>query len=422
MNYRKDSLFNTIGTFAYLGALWLMSVLSVRLGSFETAGYFSLAMTASNIYIAIASYTVRLYYAADIQGEFSDRQYFLMRGITTTISFILCVVVSLLSSYSTYALTIVLVFYVFKVFEMMSDILYGAMQRQGKLYIAGISMVIKSVIVLGLFILILAKSHELLYAEIAIAIGAAAIFFFLDCLYCKRIGISFLPKGKTDLSAAGKLMWICFPLLVVGIFYNLIPSLPRLCFEGMYSTEEYGIFSSLSTVTVLISTAVNCVTIPFIPRMSDCFERKERKGFLQSILLLLGLTVAVGGAARILSAVAGEWFLTTLFGETIRNYMHIFNLIILSTVITSVVIILNGVITAAKKQLWLLIGNLPGLLVCLIFSTPFCQQYYMAGVCYVLILAQGLNMITLCILSGIIMNKMKKEPKGQPEEIKVEEK
>ena len=420
MNYRKDSLFNTIGTFAYLGALWLMSVLSVRLGSFETVGYFSLAMTASNIYIAIASYTVRLYYAADIQKEFSDRQYFLMRGITTTISFFLCIVVSLLSGYSTYALTSVLVFYVFKIFEMMSDILYGAMQRQGKLYIAGVSMVIKSVLVLGLFILILAKSHELLYAEIAIAIGAALIFFFLDCLYCRRIGISFLPKGKVDLSAAGRLMWICFPLLIVGIFYNLIPSLPRLCFEGMYSTEEYGIFSSLSTVTVLISTAVNCVTIPFIPKMSEGFEKNDRKGFLQSILLLLGLTVVVGGTARLLSAVAGEWFLTTLFGETVRSYMHIFNLIILSTVITSIVIILNGVITAAKKQLWLLIGNLPGLLACLIFSTLFCKQYYMAGVCYVLILAQGVNMVSLSILSIIILSRIKENPRKQDEGTKTE--
>lgn len=408
MNYRKDSLFNTLGTFAYLGALWLMSVLSVRLGSFETAGFFSLAMTASNIYIAIASYTVRLYYAADIQEEFSDRQYFLMRGITTLTSFILCIVVSLMSGYTSYALTIVIVFYVFKVFEMMSDILYGAMQRHGKLYIAGISMVIKSVFVLLLFILLLVNSHELLYAEIAIAIGAAIVFFFLDCVYSRHIGISFLPKGKADLKAAGKLMWICLPLLIVGIFYNLIPSLPRLCFESMYSTEEYGIFSSLSTVTVLISTAVNCVTIPFIPKMSGSYEKNDRKGFIQSVVLLLGLTVFVGGAARVLSAFAGEWFLTMLFGETVRSYMHIFNLIILSTVITSGVIILNGAITAAKKQLWLLIGNLPGLLICLILSTPFCRQYYMAGVCYVLILAQGVNMLTLAVLTGLVLRRMKK--------------
>ena len=96
MNLKKDALLNTIGNFSYLGALWLMSVFVVRFGDFEKAGYFSLALTTANIYIALASYTVRLYYAADLNMKFTDSQYFLMRAITTVLSTILCLVGSVI--------------------------------------------------------------------------------------------------------------------------------------------------------------------------------------------------------------------------------------------------------------------------------------------------------------------------------------
>ena len=100
MNYKKDILFNTVGNFAYLGALWLMSILVVRLGNFELAGYFSLALTMSNIFISLASYTVRLFYAADIQRKYQDHQYFYMRVFTTALSFILCIAGTVVFGYS----------------------------------------------------------------------------------------------------------------------------------------------------------------------------------------------------------------------------------------------------------------------------------------------------------------------------------
>lgn len=405
MNYKKDSIFNTLGNFAYLGVLWVISVLAVRMGSFETAGYFALALTTSNIYIAIASYTVRLYYAADVQAKYSDRQYFIMRLITTAISFILCIVVSSIIGYQKYSLQVIIIFYVFKIFEMLSDIIYGAMQRHGKLYVAGYSMIIKSVAVLAVFVVLMLIFKELLIAIIGMCIIAAGSFAFMDLGYSRRIGVKLLPWKAADYRAAFKLMWVCIPLLLVGICYNLIPVIPRLSFEKMYSTAEYGIFSSLSTVTVLISTAINCVTVPFISRLSTYYQENKIKNFVKILLGLCGLTIGLGAVALLLSFLVGKPVLILLFGAEIGGYMNVFNQVIVATVFTSLVICLNAVLTAADKQKWILLGNIPGITVCLLFSNIFCKMYYMSGVSYILILSQGINTLVLGIIIILVLKK-----------------
>lgn len=406
LNYKKNSLFNMLGTFAYLGAVWLMSVLAVRLGDFEKAGYFSVALTTSNIYVAIASYTVRLYYAADIHDKYQDKHYFQMRVLTTLVSLVLCVVVSALSGYSAYALKVILIFYVFKIFEMFSDILYGAMQRRDKLYVAGYSMIVKSILILIAFVAVMALSEELLYAMVAIALVAGGVFVFIDCVYVRRIGVVLGPWKASDLHAVGQLMWICFPLLVVGLCYSIIPSIPRLRFERIYSTEEYGIFSSLSTVTVLISTAVNCVTVPIIPKLTEHYTNGEKSPFLKCVGLLVGMAVGVGALALVASKWWGQWFLVLLFGPEVSDYMTVFYLIIIATVITSVVICLNAALTAADRQRWLVYVNIPGVILCVALADPLCRNYYMSGVAYDLIISQGFVAVLLVLLTGVIVKGM----------------
>lgn len=409
MNLRKDSIFNTIGNFAYLGALWLMSVLVVRLGSFEMAGYYSLALTSSNIYIAIASYTARLYYAADIREEYSDRQYFIMRCITTFASLLLCFLVSVLAGYSSFSVLIILSFYFFKVFEMLSDILFGAMQRHGRLYFAGYSMVIKSCLVLVVFIAALKLNDNLVFTFLAITVVAALVFFAVDLPYVRRLGVSYRNWKKEDWACAVMLLKVCFPLLLVGICYNVIPSVPRLVFERLYSPDEFGIYSSLSAVTVLISTAVNCVTVPIIPVLTRDFQQRNIRGFRKSVGLLLGLTVGIGAAALLLTRLCGEPVLVFLFGDRIAGYLSVFYCIIAATILTSVVICLNGALTAAGRQTLVLYGNIPGLLISVFLSYAFCRRWYMMGVAFVLILAQAVDALVLGVMIHRVLKSCESE-------------
>ena len=102
MNKRKeknlktagDVVYYNVGNFIYLGAQWIISVALVRMGGFEDAGYFSLAMSVCNIFAMIANYGLRAFQVSDIQSKYSDNDYVLSRVITVSFALVLCLIYS----------------------------------------------------------------------------------------------------------------------------------------------------------------------------------------------------------------------------------------------------------------------------------------------------------------------------------------
>ena len=406
MNYKKDALLNTIGNFSYLGALWFMSILVVRIGDFEKAGYFSVALTTANIYIALASYTVRLYYAADIEEKFKDNQYILMRIVTTGMSIVLCLIGSMLVGYSQYQIVIIILFYLYKTGEMLSDILFGALQRHGKLYKSGYSLVLKSVLSLLLFAVALYFTQNLVYSMIVLDIVAVLILLFVDLPMIYKAGIKIFPLRRSDLCAAIKIMVICLPLFIVGFCYNIIPSIPRLAFERVYTSEQFGIYSSISTVTVLISTAVNCIAVPFVPKFAEYYHRNDKKSLKRITVCSILIVLLIGCIALIGAQLFGEWFLILLFGEEMQGYVSVFQWIIVATVFTSIIICMNDFFVAVGQQKFLLYGCITGAVLCAILAFPLCQKFYMNGVAYNLIISQGIEIVILLFGIRNILKKM----------------
>lgn len=406
MNYKKDALLNTVGNFAYLGALWLMSILVVRLGNFDMAGHFSLALTTANIYISLASYTVRLYYAADLEEKFSDRQYILVRVITTGSSFFLCFLGASVSGYTKYQILIIMLFYIYKTAEMISDILFGALQRHGKLYLSGYSMTLKSVVSLGTFGLALYFTQSLVLALVLIDVMAVLILLLVDLPIVHKQNIQILPWKRKDWKAALCIMRICFPLFIVGLCYNIISSIPRLAFERIYSSEEFGIYSSISTVTVLISTAVTCITMPIVPKFAEYYAKKDKKGLQKITGVSISAVCGIGALALIFAQLFGETFLVLLFGPEVHGYVPTFQLVIIATVFTSIIICLNNFFVAIKQQKQLMAGCITGTVFCAGLVFPLCIRFYMNGIAYNLIISQGIEIIILLFGVRKFLKKM----------------
>ena len=397
INYKKDTLLNTIGNFAYLGALWLMSVLVVRLSGFEDAGYLSLAMTSANIYIALASYTVRLYYAADLDYRFSDNQYILMRVLTTGASFLLCACCTMAAGYSLKKLLAIVIFYVYKCAEMLSDILFGMLQRKGKLYLSGYSMTAKSVLSLVVFCLVLLITKDLILTLSVMTGIAVLILVFVDYPMARKYATEPIRLSKAELKPALTLCKICFSLFVVGVCFNIIPSLPRLVFERLYSTEELGYYSSISTITVLISTAATCILMPLIPKFTTYYLERRKRDLTLLTFGCIGIICVIGAIGFVGSLVLGKWLLVLLFGEGIEPYVYIFKWVIVAAVLQSIIICFNDFFVAVDRQKVLLIGALIGAVLCIGLSYPLCKAQYMYGVTNALIISQSAEIVFLLI-------------------------
>lgn len=413
MNIMKDTLANTIGTFANCIAIWLMSVLTVRLVDYECAGEFALALSSANIFVSIGSFSMRFYYSSDIKKRFSDIQYITSRFFTIYISIVLCLITTLFMKYERGLVIVILLFYLYKCTEQMADIFYGTMQRYGKLYLSGYSMVIRSVGSLLIFIAILETRENLIEAIIGMIVFSLLLLCFYDVRVSRGLANLHFKTTHVDRREAWHIIGICLPLFVITLCYNAIPSIPRIIFERMYTGRELGFYASISNITVVVSMAVNCIGIPIIPKLTAAFLKKEKQKLVKIVLLLLSIVCVTGILAVLCAALFGEQVLVLLFGEEIKPYSYLLWGMILASTMTAMISCLNNFFIAAQKTKQLMISSLSGVVVCLATAIPLCRYFYMQGLIYCLLLSQGIECLIILVFLRKILNLLDEESGGQ---------
>lgn len=397
MNLKRDALANTIGVFSNMAFLWLASVLVVCITGYKDAGSFALALSSSNVFISIASFSTRFYYSADTMNNFSDMQYYLSRFITIFLSIIACFVTTLLMKYSITICLTILLYYLYRCVEMASDILFGTMQRYGKLYYSGYSMCLKSFGNLMLFTMVLYSTHNLNMALLIMFLFTILVFVFYDIRVSISLSKKTMVKTDKDWQKAFRLLVVCIPLFCVTLCYNFIPSIPRIVFERIYTEQELGYYASISTITVLVSTAINCIVIPIIPKLSESFHQGDQKRLKKILFTMLTMTICIGLVGCMVSVLVGESVLVFIFGEKIRQYAYLMPGMIVASTLTALISCYIDFFVAAEKLKQLMIPSITGLMICIICVIPFCEWFYMDGLVYCLLVSQGIELIILSV-------------------------
>ena len=96
LSLKRNALYNSIGSLTYLLCQWLVNVLVVRLGSYADGGMLTLAISVTNVFFVVATFSLRVYQASDVTGRFSASRYLSTRVMTSLLGLSLCVLFTLL--------------------------------------------------------------------------------------------------------------------------------------------------------------------------------------------------------------------------------------------------------------------------------------------------------------------------------------
>ena len=160
---KKNLLWNTIGTFLYTFAQWVLTVLVVRMDSYESAGYLAIAITASSTYLQIALYGMRNFQISDVRGEYQPGEYVCSRFLTCLFAVIACSHISAFS-YSGYQYWCVEAFMLIRLAEAFVDVLYGEDQRFDRFDYIGKSYILRGIATIVMFVLGLKLTGDLFIA------------------------------------------------------------------------------------------------------------------------------------------------------------------------------------------------------------------------------------------------------------------
>lgn len=405
--HNKQAIQNIVGTFIYLFSIWLMTLVTVRVSNFYDAGILSLAITITNVFYVISCYGMRSFQVSDIIGEYSDQQYNNSRLITAIAGFTISLLFTIYLGYENSVFLAINLYMLFKSSEAFADVFYGIFQKNNRFDFISISLSAKGILGFTVYFctLYFAKSLNLALALLFITSFASVIIYDLP-----RVKATVSPVfnfEKSNINATLLLLKSTVLLMISLIIPQVLISIPRIYYEKHFSTELFGIFSSLSAPTIVIPTFVASALLPFLPQLAKYYNKGQKKETILTFSGFIGMTVIIGIVAEIGAYLWGTPVLEIMYGKGVLPYSEIFGSIILVTTLSAIIMCLNFFYVIARKLTPLNIMLFIGCIVCYLISPPLIDRYGMYGITHALIISQLIQIGLLVGLMLLITSKMK---------------
>lgn len=370
----KNSAYNTAGTIIYFFCQWLTTVLCVRLIDFTAAGIFNLAIPFSNFFSFIARFGIRNYEVSDVEHRFSVGQYFAARLICAAFS-VVCFGVGIavipLTRYSVLCYSLCMVF---KLLEAYTDGAFSVFQNTERYDRLFVSYSLKGILPTAAFGAGLYFTHELLWGVLLMSIAYALAALFYDIPALRSSGV-----GKPCFSGCMGIVRLCVPLMLVSLAIPAMNYVTRYAIRYYMDEAMVGQYSSIATVTVVMSTFTGAVWVSLIPQVSRWYVEGNKRGILSFFAKMMLACLALGAVAIGAVAILGKWAFALVFGSEILESA---SLIVPVTVCAAVLMIksfFSAMLVPLRQQNVLLWGEAAGVAVCAALAFPLTAKLGMQG-------------------------------------------
>lgn len=183
----KNFVWHTIGTTlnSFLSLFLLVNV--TRINGLEASGNFSFIFTLTLILQLVSNFGGRIYQISDLKEEFSFQEYLGSRLKTTIISIILLMLGCFLFKFDNNLIILAAILMIFRIIETFSDVFYGEFQKKEHLNFVGVSLTLKSLLVLISFLIANLLTKNLYISSFSMVIAAFIVFITYDLYKINQI-------------------------------------------------------------------------------------------------------------------------------------------------------------------------------------------------------------------------------------------
>lgn len=402
LSMKKNVIWNTFGSVFYCVCQWLITIIIVRLSSYENAGYLSLAMTTSSSFSAIALFNMRNFQVSDVKGEYSSNIYVGSRIVTCIVAFFLCAVTAVYGN-SLFQILCIDAFMLVRVAEAIVDVMHGINQKYERYDYIGKSYIIRGIVTVSSFVAGVMFTNNLVVTLFAMAFLNLGVAFFYDWRRTETLE-HFTPKIRDK--KVMDLLKRCFPIVIFSFLLSLENLLPKNLLKQYFGPEELGIYSSMASPTLVVQVFASVAFNPFLPRFSEMLYRGEIKRFRHMLhilyLMLAGMSIVVTIGAMLV----GKLGLRILFGEAILQYYYLFMPIVWCTIFTAIIWILSAILVALRKIAALLVGMIINFGLCVGIAQSLILQYEKNGISFVQLIVYGIYIVFMIGVCEITLHKL----------------
>ncbi|MGI6009113.1 MAG: lipopolysaccharide biosynthesis protein [Methanomethylophilus sp.] len=323
----KEITYNTIGNVVTLFFQWLIIMLIPKITDFAAAGVFSVAISVCSIMNHFATFSLREFQVSDQNTRFQDDDYRVVRLITISISFIGIIPFSLIFGYDTEQTLIIFAYMLYRNFIHYAYVYSAPLQIAGHLDYVGKCMAVEGVFSFTSFMAVYIASENLLLAVFLMAVIGGGYFLASQAIgYTKSVGKSARIRN-VDWAKAKELFGVGLPLLLAILAPTIITALPKLIIQYDEGDALAGIFSTLSTPTIIVPTLAISVFAPFIVPFTNIARSGDMKALRKQFTKVVVLIAGFGLVCVVLSLLLQDWAFGTFYGEEMEPYSKYFALL-----------------------------------------------------------------------------------------------
>lgn len=344
----RDYIWNSVGLAANNLVFPLLTMVITQVCGAERAGMFSLAFVTGFLLMFIGNYGVRTYQVSDIEERHSFADYQITRVITSVIMLVVGLAYCAIRGYEGSMLVISIGVYVYKMVDGLADVYEGRLQQTDKMYLAGVSQALRSVLVFVVFTIFVVITRNIGIASVAMAVAALASFFFLSL----PLGLLETPRSRYwTISSIRTIFKQCFPLFLGFFLYNFIDNMPKFVMEGVLSYDSQLYFNALYFPSQMILIIVQLIYKPLLLKLSGIWQDPSmRKRFNQVIAAMFAVTAVVTVIMILFMGWLGLSLLNICYGIDFEPYRLLCYIMLAAGGVTAAIDFLYQVITVLRRQ------------------------------------------------------------------------
>ena len=403
LSLKQNVVWNGIGSLVYQGCQWLITVLVVILSSnYENSGILAYAMTVGNMFSPVASFNARTFQVSDVDDRFSQQNYIAFRFITIVVALVFSMVYAAVVVQSPAIVVTIGIYLLFKSDEAFVTVLYGIDQRGYRMDYIGVSQTIRGVLVLAVFSAALVFFDSLNLAFAGMTVLCLAVTLFYDVSHARRFE---RLRPSIDRAGVKDLVVMCLPAVLSTLFCGMVVAVTRQYFGNMFGSEQLGIYAAVATPSVIVQLLAQYLYNPALGPIAEHWAHGTRSGLMAFLLKLVGIMVAVTAVVVIALSLCGDYLLVLVFGQSIADYTFLFPPVLISTGLIALVWFSGDVLIVFRKTALALVMNAVALVVALATMVPLIGAFYMNGINFTVILANGVALVLAVVFIGVSVKR-----------------
>jgi O-antigen/teichoic acid export membrane protein len=314
---KKDVFWNSLGTAAWSFLSLILLIVVTRVNGINESGLFSFAFAFGIIMFTVGCYGGRTYQVSDHHNRFTTNDYIAVRLLTSSAIIPIALLFVFMNGYELQKSALILLLASHRIFDAIADVLYGVLQKERRLYTAGISLFYKSLISFILFTTIDLLTRNLLLSALTLPVISLLFVVFYDLPKARKVGHFDISLKAQDTRDILKSTFLTFAITVMGlVFANL-----ARYFIDIYSPSLQGYFGIIIMPLSLIILLFSFVSTPAILHLSEKYNNKEFFALNKTIRRIISLTLIATVLLCTLMYWVGAPLLKLLFGIDFTEYV-----------------------------------------------------------------------------------------------------